>query len=176
MKEKGAEVTKTAKSMVKKEVQTEPRSPKEGERINSAPEGSFLNSDMAVGIVAGPGDKQQFFYGEQNRKLLAGGMVPHEFQSLASGGLITPKTAGIFQLHQGEMVLDNAAVAAFTKSLNLVNMSQQNAQATAGGGGQPVIINNNNVDNSMQSSQTTAVSIPAPTRSNESTLRALQNS
>jgi hypothetical protein len=45
-----------------------------------------------------------------------------------------------------------------------------------GGGGQPVIINNNNVDNSMQSSQTTAVSIPAPTRSNESTLRALQNS
>jgi hypothetical protein len=43
-----------------------------------------------------------------------------------------------------------------------------------GGGGQPVIINNNNVDNSMQSSQTTAVSMPASTRSNESTLRALQ--
>jgi hypothetical protein len=91
----------------------------------------------------------------------------------ATGGLITPKTAGIFQLHQGEMVLDNAAVAAFTKSLNLVNMSQENAMAGMGGGA-PVIINNNNVDNSMQSSQTTAVSIPAPTRSNESTLRALQ--
>ena len=45
---------------------------------------------------------------------------------------------------------------------------------TSNGDGAPVIINNNNVDNSMQSSQTTAVSIPAPTRSNESTLRALQ--
>ena len=175
LKTKGAEVTKTAKSMVKKEVQTEPRSPKEGERINSAPEGSFLNSDMAVGIVAGPGDKQQFFYGEQNRKLLAGGMIPHEFQSLATGGVITTKSAGIFQLHQGEMVLDNAAVAAFTKSLDLVNMSQENAMAGMGGG-TPIIVNNNNVDNSMQSSQTTSVSIPAPTRSNESTLRALQAS
>ena len=90
----------------------------------------------------------------------------------AVGGMIP--SAGIYNLHEGEMVLDNAAVAQFTKALNLVNMSQQNAQATAGGGGQPVIINNNNVDNSMQSSQTTAVSIPAPTRSNESTLRALQ--
>ena len=37
-----------------------------------------------------------------------------------------------------------------------------------------LIINNNNVDNSMQSSQTTAVSIPEPTRTNESTVRALQ--
>ena len=44
------------------------------------------------------------------------------------------------------------------------------------GGGAPIIINNNNVDNSMQSSQTTAVSIPAPTRTNESTVRALQMS
>jgi hypothetical protein len=94
----------------------------------------------------------------------------------ATGGVVTPRTAGIFELHQGEMVLDNAAVAAFTKSLNLVNMSQANELASVGGGGAPVIINNNNVDNSMQSSQTTAVSIPAPTRSNESTLRALQNS
>jgi len=97
-----------------------------------------------------------------------------QLKGAATGGLITPKTAGIFQLHQGEMVLDNAAVAAFSKSLNLVNMSQENALASVGGGGAPVIINNNNVDNSMQSSQTTAVSIPAPTRSNESTLRALQ--
>ena len=104
---------------------------------------------MAVGIVQGPGDRTQFFYGEQNRKLLAGGMVPHEFQSLAAGGLITPKTAGIFQLHQGEMVLDNAAVAAFTKSLNLVNMSQANELAQVGPAGAPVIITNNNVDNSQ---------------------------
>ena len=40
--------------------------------------------------------------------------------------------------------------------------------------GQPIIINNNNVDNSVQSSQTTAVSMPEPTRTNESTVRALQ--
>jgi hypothetical protein len=92
----------------------------------------------------------------------------------ATGGLITPRSAGIFELHEGEMVLDNAAVAAFQKSLNLVNMSQSNELASVGPAGAPVIINNNNVDNSMQSSQTTAVSIPAPTRSNESTLRALQ--
>jgi len=57
-----------------------------------------------------------------------------------------------------------------------MNMSQANALASAGGGGAPVIINNNNVDNSMQSSQTTAVSIPEPTRTNESTVRALQMS
>jgi hypothetical protein len=103
------------------------------------------------------------------------GMVEKEFRKQATGGIITPRTAGIFQLHQGEMVLDNAAVAAFSKSLNLVNMSQENAMAGMGGGA-PIIVNNNNVDNSMQSSQTTAVSIPAPTRSNESTLRALQAS
>ena len=47
-------------------------------------------------------------------------------------------------------------------------------KSTALNGGTPIIVNNNNVDNSMQSSQTTAVSIPSPTRSNESTLRALQ--
>jgi hypothetical protein len=94
---------------------------------------------------------------------------------MATGGVVTPRTAGIFELHQGEMVLDNAAVAAFSKSLNLVNMSQENAMAGMGGG-QPIIVNNNNVDNSMQSSQTTAVSIPEPTRTNESTVRALQMS
>ena len=83
------------------------------------------------------------------------------------------KGTGIYKLHAGEMVLDNAAVAAFSKSLELVNMSQSNALAGMGGG-TPIIVNNNNVDNSVQSSQTTAVSMPAPTRSNESTLRALQ--
>ena len=71
------------------------------------------------------------------------------------------------------MVLDNKAVAAFTKSLDMVNTSQSNALAGMGGG-TPIIVNNNNVDNSVQSSQTTAVSMPEPTRSNESTLRALQ--
>ena len=60
------------------------------------------------------------------------------------------------------------------KATTLVNKSQENALAGTGGG-QPVIINNNNVDNSVQSSQTTAVSMPEPTRTNESTVRALQN-
>tara|TARA_B100001250_G_scaffold96315_1_gene80588 strand:- start:67 stop:2913 length:2847 start_codon:yes stop_codon:yes gene_type:complete len=60
------------------------------------------------------------------------------------------------------------------KAMTLVNKSQENALAGTGGG-QPVIINNNNVDNSVQSSQTTAVSMPEPTRTNESTVRALQN-
>ena len=53
-------------------------------------------------------------------------------------------------------------------------LSSKMKSTVSNGDGAPVIINNNNVDNSMQSSQTTAVSIPAPTRSNESTLRALQ--
>ena len=72
------------------------------------------------------------------------------------------------------MVLDNKAVAAFTKSLDMVNTSQANALAGMGGGA-PIIVQNN-VDNSVQSSQTTAVSMPEPTRTNESTVRALQNS
>ena len=63
--------------------------------------------------------------------------------------------------------------AEFKKALNMNTTSQENALAGTGGGA-PIIVNNNNVDNSVQSSQTTAVSMPAPTRSNESTLRALQ--
>ena len=43
-----------------------------------------------------------------------------------------------------------------------------------GGGGQPVIINNNNVDNSVKSSSRQNISVPESTRTNESTLRALQ--
>ena len=70
--------------------------------------------------------------------------------------------------------MDNAAVAAFQKSLDLMNKSQENALASVGGGGQPVIINNNNVDNSQRSSQSTSVSVPEATRSNESTLNALK--
>ena len=89
-----------------------------------------------------------------------------------TGGLITPRTAGIFELHQGEMVLDNKAVAAFTKSLDLVNMSQQNALA-AGGGGNPVIINAPNVDNSNRVVSQTRVNVPMPVRTGESTKAAL---
>ena len=78
-------------------------------------------------------------------------------------------------MQKPEFVLDNQATAVFMKAAQLLTGSQVLEQNRSdGGGGQPIIINNNNVDNSMQSSQTTAVSIPAPTRSNESTLRALQ--
>ena len=70
--------------------------------------------------------------------------------------------------------MDNESVAAFRKSLDLMNMSQANALASAGGGGTVVVNNNNNVDNSMRSSQSTSVSVPEATRPNESTLRALQ--
>jgi hypothetical protein len=96
--------------------------------------------------------------------------------SLQTGGLITTKSAGIFELHQGEMVMDNASVAAFRKSLDLMNMSQANALAGVGAGAPIIVNNNNNVDNSMRSSQSTSVSVPEATRTNESTLRALQMS
>ena len=90
----------------------------------------------------------------------------------ATGGLMTTNSAGIYQLHQGEMVLDNAAVAAFSKSLDMVNMSQGNEMNRAGVVA-PVIVNNNSVDNSVKTSQTTSVAMPEPTRTNESTLAAL---
>ena len=90
-----------------------------------------------------------------------------------TGGLITQ--SGFAKIHQGELLLDNQAAAVFLKASQLLIGSQVLEQSRMGGGdGAPVIINNNNVDNSMQSSQTTAVSIPAPTRTNESTVRALQ--
>jgi hypothetical protein len=91
----------------------------------------------------------------------------------AVGGMIP--SAGIYNLHKGEMVLDNAAVAQFTKALNLVQMSQQNALASTGGGA-PVIINNNNVDNSYKSNSKQNIVAPSSVRQNESTMRALQRS
>ena len=94
-------------------------------------------------------------------------------ESLNKGGLV--KSSGLAEVHKHELMLDNQAAAVFMKAAQLLTGSQVLEQNRSdGGGGAPVIINNNNVDNSMQSSQTTAVSIPAPTRSNESTLRALQ--
>ena len=90
---------------------------------------------------------------------------------METGGPVT-KT-GLTHLSAGEMVMDNNAAAVFLKASQLLIGSQMLEQGRMGGG-QPVIINNNNVDNSMRSSQTTAVSMPAPTRTNESTVRALQ--
>ena len=106
----------------------------------------------------------------------AGGIVGMSpFAAGSMGKAIGLESGGLFTLSQGEMVLDNQAAQTFLKAAQLLTGSQVLEQNRNGGGdGTPVIINNNNVDNSMQSSQTTAVSIPAPTRSNESTLRALQ--
>jgi len=136
----------------------------------SLPDSDTLAKFMNIGSTEGTKTTTS------HKKYVNGKLVEDDIDGksqLATGGLVTPRTAGIFQLHQGEMVLDNAAVAAFSKSLDLMNKSQENAMAERGGG-TPIIVNNNNVDNSMQSSQTTAVSIPEPTRTNESTVRALQ--
>ena len=89
---------------------------------------------------------------------------------VATGGLIS--SAGIYNLHKGEMVMDKLAVKGFEKALSLVNMSQQNAAAS--GGGTVVVNNNNNVDNSVKSAAKTNFNSAVATRSNESTLRALQ--
>jgi hypothetical protein len=70
------------------------------------------------------------------------------------------------------MVMDEIAVKGFEKALNLVNMSQQNAQAS--GGGTVVVNNNNNVDNSVKSASKASFNSAVATRTNESTLRALQ--
>ena len=90
--------------------------------------------------------------------------------SRAVGGIIP--SAGIYNLHQGEMVLDNAAVAGFQRALNLVNMSQENALAGMAGGGTPVIINNTSVDNSSSVNSRQSVTVPQPVRSGESTKAA----
>ena len=111
-------------------------------------------------------------------KMAEGGLVGMSpFAKGSMGRAMGLETGGLFTLSQGEMVLDNQAAQTFLKAAQLLTGSQVLEQSRmGGGGGAPVIINNNNVDNSMQSSQTTAVSIPAPTRTNESTLRALQMS
>jgi len=92
-----------------------------------------------------------------------------EFQE---GGLVS--TTGPALVHKDEIIFDQQASGMMVKAAQLMADSGAMKSTVSNGDGQPVIINNNNVDNSMQSSQTTAVSIPAPTRSNESTLRALQ--
>jgi hypothetical protein len=88
----------------------------------------------------------------------------------ATGGLIS--SAGIYNLHKGEMVMDKLAVKGFEKALSLVNMSQQNAAAS--GGGTVVVNNNNNVDNSVKSASRASFNSAVATRTNESTVRALQ--
>ena len=93
-------------------------------------------------------------------------------KSMQEGGLV--QETGPILAHKDEIIFDQQASGMMVKAAQL--MADSGAMNSAGlGGGQPIIVNNNNVDNSMQSSQTTAVSIPASTRTNESTVRALQN-
>jgi hypothetical protein len=120
-------------------------------------------------------DFPQLYTGGLIPEMATGGMITMDYTmpnipQMATGGI--PPSAGIFELHQGEMVLDNAAVAAFQKSLDLVNKSQQNALAT-GGGGNPVIINAPNVDNSNRVVSKQTVNVPVPVRTGESTKAAL---
>ena len=86
-------------------------------------------------------------------------------KSMQEGGLVS-KTGPILA-HKDEIIFDQQASGMMVKAAQL--MADSGAMNSAGLGGAPVIINNNNVDNSMQSSQTHGVSIPAPTRSKEST-------
>jgi len=91
---------------------------------------------------------------------------------MQDGGLVSE--TGPILAHKDEIIFDQQASGMMVKAAQLMADSGTMKSTVSNGDGAPVIINNNNVDNSMQSSQTTAVSIPAPTRSNESTLRALQ--
>ena len=93
-------------------------------------------------------------------------------KSMHDGGLVSE--TGPILAHKDEIIFDQQASGMMVKAAQLMADSGAMKSTVSNGDGAPVIINNNNVDNSMQSSQTTAVSIPAPTRSNESTLRALQ--
>jgi hypothetical protein len=90
---------------------------------------------------------------------------------MQEGGLVSE--TGPILAHKDEIIFDQQASGMMVKAAQL--MADSGAmKSTVSNGGAPVIINNNNVDNSMQSSQSTSVSVPEATRTNESTLRALQ--
>ena len=97
--------------------------------------------------------------------------------SFSDGGLVN--ATGPAMLHgtpnKPEFVLDNQAAAVFLKAAQMLTGSQMLEQSrSGGGGGAPVIINNNNVDNSVKSNSRQNISVPESTRTNESTMRALQ--
>ena len=156
-----------------------PREPREGEVVRVLPEGEFRGKDMAVGTVTTEGGGEKFYYGEENRRILAQGMVPHEFQSLKEGGFVTG--TGLAMLHgtpsQPEFVLDNQAAAVFLKAATLLSGSQVMAQ-NGMGNGSPVIINN--VDNSQRnpvvSNQATQIKVPDNPRPSDPTMLAVQGS
>ena len=98
-------------------------------------------------------------------------------ESYAKGGVIDFTGPAMVHGTKGkpEFMLDNQAAAVFMKAAQMLTGSQMLEQSRmGGGGGQPVIINNNNVDNSVKSSSRQNISVPESTRTNESTLRALQ--
>ena len=156
-----------------------PRAPVEGEVVRALPEGEFTGEDNAVGTVTKEGGGEKFYYGEENRRILAQGMVPHEFQSLKEGGFVTG--TGLAMLHgtpsQPEFVLDNQAAAVFLKAATLLSGSQVMAQ-NGMGSGSPVIINN--VDNSQRnpvvSNQATQIKVPDNPRPSDPTMLAVQGS
>ena len=80
------------------------------------------------------------------------------------GGMIS--SAGIYNLHEGEMVLDNQASKIFLKAANLLTNSQALERMR---GGSPVVINNvnNSQNNPVISNQATTMKVPDAVRSGE---------
>ena len=66
--------------------------------------------------------------------------------------------------------LDPSAI--FSKAAKFVKTSASNALDAVGGGGDNITINQS--DNSVQQSQTTAVNVPEPVRTNEDTVNAIK--
>ena len=139
---------------------------------------SFAGIDMDA-ITGGMGEDNlgKFFKGMAQAASRV--KEPNQLKKVAVGVKALGEAMQSFKGIDGDQI--NTALEAVVeaggsdKAIQIFTGSTQNALAGTGGG-QPIIINNNNVDNSMQSRQTTAVSIPEPTRTNESTVRALQNS
>ena len=80
------------------------------------------------------------------------------------GGMIS--SAGIYNLHEGEMVLDNQASKIFLRAANLLTNSQALERMR---GGSPVVINNvnNSQNNPVISNQATTMKVPDAVRSGE---------
>ena len=86
------------------------------------------------------------------------------------GGMIS--SAGIYNLHEGEMVLDNQASKIFLRAANLLTNSQALERMR---GGSPVVINNvnNSQNNPVISNQATTMKVPDAVRSGEPSLEWL---
>jgi len=198
MKTKGAEVTKTAEGVVKSEPEPAKGKVITQEQIEEAnsgdfggklihqkigdaiasvfPPGSFRISEGVGKWIGKVSEKKEkgtavsWFYTEEDREKLLTGEIPR----FDTGGLVVG--GGLMIAHKDELMLDNQAAQVFMKAAQLLTGSQVLEQSRSDGGAPIIVNNNNNVDNSQRSSQSTSVSVPESTRSNESTLRALQMS